>query len=357
MRAFRLLDWQRAPEFVEVPIPRPQHGEVLVRVTAAGLCRSDLTMIDAPATRFDYGLPFTLGHETSGYVHAVGPGVGLRPGTPVLVGGGPWCGDCAQCSQRADNYCERRTSGRGFGQDGGLAEFVSVAAHQTVSLTTLHPVDAAPLACAGVTAYHAVRRVLPKLVPGSSAVVIGVGGVGLYAIQLLRALSACEVIAADIDEARLAHARRLGAHHCVLTGANLGEQLRKAAGRPVEVVLDLAGTQQTIDAALDTVGVQGSVALVGAAGGVAQVGWGRTPVGCEVFIPLNGSLAELRQLVALAERTNLQSVIKSFPFAEIPAAYQELRAGKITGRAVVTTDPQPPTDAREPIAGRDRTTS
>ena len=201
MNAIRLTAWERPAELVDVPVPEPGPGEVLVRVSGAGLCHSDLHLMHWREGSMPYELPFTLGHEVAGTVAALGPGAdGIEPGEPVLVYG-PWgCGRCPACSVGAEHLCERpgRGRGAGLGRDGGLAEYLVVPSPRlTVPLDGLDPVAAAPLADAGLTPYHAVRRALGLLGPGATAVVIGAGGLGHVAVQLVKALSSARVVAVD----------------------------------------------------------------------------------------------------------------------------------------------------------------
>ncbi|HEY3486278.1 MAG TPA: alcohol dehydrogenase catalytic domain-containing protein, partial [Ilumatobacteraceae bacterium] len=162
MRALQLTGWQQPPEIREVPEPEPGPGQVVVRVGGAGACHSDLHIMDEfvdgmlPAV-----LPFTLGHENAGWVHALGAGVeGLEVGQPVAVYG-PWgCGRCHRCRQGLENYCERQAEvgppGGGLGLDGGMAKLLLVpSARSLVPLGDLDPAEAAPLTDAGLTPYHA----------------------------------------------------------------------------------------------------------------------------------------------------------------------------------------------------------
>ena len=204
-----------------------------MRVAGAGLCHSDLHLMRWPAGSLPYELPFTLGHEVSGTVAALGAGAdGLEPGEPVLVYG-PWgCGGCRACSIGAEHLCERAPSGRGagLGRDGGLAEYMVVPSPRlTVPLGGLDPVSAAPLADAGLTPYHAVRRALGLLRPGTSAIVIGVGGLGHVAVQLLKALSPARVVAVDRRDEALDLAAHSGAD-VALRGGGAG-RTRAAARR------------------------------------------------------------------------------------------------------------------------------
>src|SRR5215218_8897997 len=201
MRAIRLTAWEQPAQLVEVAEPEPGPGEVLVRVAGAGLCHSDLHLMHWRAGALPYELPFTLGHEVAGTVAALGPGAdSLEVGEPVLVYG-PWgCGRCRACSIGAEHLCDGggTARGAGLGRDGGLAEYMVVPSPRlTVPLDGLDPVAAAPLADAGLTPYHAIRRVVHTLGPGTSAIVIGVGGLGHVAVQLLKALSSVRVVAVD----------------------------------------------------------------------------------------------------------------------------------------------------------------
>src|SRR6516165_5365543 len=185
MRAVRLLRWQSEPELVAVPAPRPGPGEVLVKVEAAGLCHSDLHLMEWPAGTVPFALPFTLGHETAGTVVALGPGaVGASEGDRVVVYSRWGCGGCWHCLQGAENRCdlppeELAGNGGGVGRDGGLAEYMIVpSARYLVAIDDLDPAAAAPLTDAALTPYHALKRCTHQLRPGATAVVIGIGGIG-----------------------------------------------------------------------------------------------------------------------------------------------------------------------------------
>jgi propanol-preferring alcohol dehydrogenase len=211
MKALRLKAWKSEPVLDDVAIPEPGAGEVVVQVGAAGACHSDLhLMYDFEAGTLPWSPPFTLGHENAGWVHAVGAGVrGLEPGVPVAVVGAWGCGSCRRCLDGLETYCERPDlapvpgGGGGLGMDGGMAEYLLVpAARHVLPLPEgLEPVEAAPLTDAALTPYHAVRRSEAKLGPTATAVVIGVGGLGHMAVQILRATSGARVIAVDPRDA------------------------------------------------------------------------------------------------------------------------------------------------------------
>src|SRR4051794_34665867 len=270
MRAVRLTEWRKPPELCEVDEPSPGPGEVLLRVRGAGLCHSDLHLMHWPAGSLPYELPFTLGHEVAGTVAALGPGAnGVSIGDAVLVYG-PWgCGVCRRCSRGEEHLCERPTAARGcgLGRDGGLADYVVVPSPRLlVSLDGLDPVRAAPLADAGLTPYHAIRRALDTLDPGAAALVIGVGGLGHVAVQLLRALSGARIGVVDVRESALELARAAGADVALRSGDEVARRLREELG-PAALVVDCVGSDATLALAGELVAPGGHVSIIGMAGG------------------------------------------------------------------------------------------
>jgi propanol-preferring alcohol dehydrogenase len=336
MRAYRLLDWQR-PGFADVQTPAAGPGEVLVRVGGVGLCHSDLLFLESPPGVLPYEVPFTLGHEIAGWVEAAGEGVDdLSVGAAVAVACMSPCGSCRWCRRGADNYCVDNWRGRGFGRDGGLASHIVVRRGELVPLHSLDPRVAAPLTDAGATAYHAVQRVRPKLDADSTAVVIGVGGLGGYAVQWLKLQTPARVIAVEAREERLEAAREFGADEVLVAGDGLSRRLREAVGADgADAVLDFVGTDQTMNAALRNAATLGSVAIVGQGFGSAQLRWGGIAHDCDVFIPQGATLAELHEVVALAETGHVRIEVEQFAFDDVAAAYSALRAGTLNGRAVV----------------------
>jgi propanol-preferring alcohol dehydrogenase len=224
MRALRLVEWKHPAELTEVAEPEPGPGEVRVRIGGAGACHSDLHLMDDfEGGLLPWGPPFTLGHENAGWVESIGAGAtGVEIGEAVAVYG-PWgCGRCHRCAQGMENYCVHQAdgpAGGGLGLDGGMAEYLIVPdARLLVPIGDLHPADAAPLTDAGLTPYHAVKRSLPLLGPGSTAVVIGAGGLGHLAIQIVAASTPAQVIAVDRRVEALQLAEAVGADRSVLAG-------------------------------------------------------------------------------------------------------------------------------------------
>jgi propanol-preferring alcohol dehydrogenase len=337
MTAYRLVGWQRPAEFMEVEVPRPGPDEVLVRVAGVGLCHTDLLFLDVAPGAFPYELPFTLGHEIAGWAHQLGSDVDdIEVGDPFVVKSRASCGRCAHCLNGHDNYCTRYETGFGSGEDGGLAPFIAVPRRCLVALHRLDPRQAGPLADAGLTSYHAVKKARQKLLPGSTAVVIGAGGLGGYAVQYLRLLSPARVIAVDVAAHRLDMAQRLGASETLLSDPSAARTLTELTGGGAEAVFDFVGTDETMALALTAARTLGTVAVVGAGGGTARVSWESVPRECEVFIPMGGTLQDLHEVVELAETGAVHIENELFPFDQTVTAYDRLRRGDLAGRAVVT---------------------
>ena len=338
MRAYRLI----APStvaLVDVPKPEPGPGEALIRVGGAGVCHSDLHVIDAPDA-LGIRTPFTLGHETAGWIEALGPGTdGFDRGAAVAVYGIVGCGVCSACLAGRDNECRRvPPGGIGLGRDGGMAEHVVVPARQLVPIGDLDPVQAAPLTDAGLTPYHAIEVTRRGLRPGATCVVIGVGGLGHMAVQILAATTAVRIIAVDVREDALRLALTVGAEHAIPSNADTAAAIREIVGPPpggADVVLDFVGAQATVDIAGAVVTAGGDVAIVGLAGGALPVGYGTIAMEARVSVPFWGTRAELAEVVALARAGRIRAHVERFALADVERAYASLRRAELEGRAVV----------------------
>jgi propanol-preferring alcohol dehydrogenase len=317
---------------------------VLLRIAAAGACHSDLHVIEAREPR-PWPLPMTLGHENTGWIETLGAGVrGWEPGQPVAVYG-PWgCGRCRQCRLSAENNCERAAAlpyhGGGVGLDGGMAEFMLVPSDRLlIELGDLDPVLAAPLTDAGLTPYHAIKRALPLLVGGSTAVVIGIGGLGHLALQLLRALTPAYVIAVDSSPQKLDQAIRHGADATVQSGPGAAEEaLARTGPAGATYVLDLVGAETTVELAGRLSSRGGEVSIVGLGGAELGVGFRSVASDCTVVSPYWGSASELREVLALARAGRIEPEIERFALRDVASAYDRMRAGTIAGRAVIVPD-------------------
>ncbi len=310
MRGLQLVDWKHGPEFADVANPSPAPARCASASAAPGACHSDLhLMYDFEGGLLPWGPPFTLGHENAGWVDALGPGAsGFQVGDAVAVYG-PWgCGSCHRCVQGLENYCvhqaELDAAGGGLGTDGGMAEYMVVPdVRYLVPLGDLDPVEAAPLTDAALTPYHAIKRSLPLLVPGSTAVVIGSGGLGHMAVQILGALSPTRIVAVDREPNALAVARDVGAQETVLMGADAAEQIRRStAGIGADVVLDFVGVDETLRLGAAVARSLGHLTLVGIGGGTLPLGFFTVPYELSVATTYWGSIPELFEVIALAQR-------------------------------------------------------
>jgi D-arabinose 1-dehydrogenase-like Zn-dependent alcohol dehydrogenase len=324
--------------------PKPQGSEVLMRVTRSGVCHSDLHIWDG---YFDLGggkrfyvkergcvPPFTLGHEPFGVVEALGPKArGVNVGQKKLIY--PWigCGKCAVCKAGQDNYCVSGTRFLGVNRPGAYSTHVIVPdAKYLLDASGIDDSFAATLACSAVTAYSAANK-LPKIGKGDSLAVLGCGGLGLIGISILKARGVANIVGCDIDDAKLASARKLGAKKIVNTRSP--DALRELQG--IAAAVDFVGSPATAGLGIAALRKGGRYVICGLYGGelvhplppIAQRAIGI--VGSYV-----GSLQELKEVVALAKQRKLRpSPITTRPANEANAALEDLKAGKVLGRVVL----------------------
>ncbi len=343
MRALQLTSWKHDAELRDVAEPEPAAGQVVIKVGGAGACHSDLHLMhDFEPGMLPWGPPFTLGHENAGWVEALGPGVeGLAIGDPVAVYG-PWgCGRCERCRSGLENYCDRQAqlgaAGGGLGYDGGMAALMLVPnARWLVPLGDLDPAMAAPLTDAALTPYHAIKRSLSLLGPGSTAVVIGIGGLGHMAVQILRALCPARIVAVDERSAALDTAIRLGADDGLLAGDDPAAAVaRLTDGRGADVVIDLVGSDATLALGASIARPLGHLTIVGIGGGTLPMSF--FGIGYEVSVATTywGSLPELMEVIALAADGRITAHVERFSLADASKAYAAMAEGALEGRAVV----------------------
>jgi len=340
MKAVKFMGPRDVRILHDVEKPIPKGDEVLLKIAAAGVCHSDLHIIDGSIP-----IPpgFTLGHENAGWVEEVGDGVsGYEKGDAVLVYG-PWgCGHCKPCQQSIENYCDHqseRAFGGGLGIDGGMAEYLLVPSSRLlVPIHDLDPTLAAPLTDAALTPYSAIRASLEKLTGDEYVVVIGIGGLGHMALQILSAVCASTVIACDISEDRLAYAKQHGAAHAINTkDADAAEQITKITGiKKAKVVLDLVGNDATVKLGAAVVGLNGDLTIVGLGGAhLDYQAMGVVPFGVNLKNPYWGSRTELMEVVGLARQGKLRIDVEKFGLDDAVEVYDRLEHGRIKGRAVL----------------------
>ncbi|MEV4318070.1 NAD(P)-dependent alcohol dehydrogenase [Actinocrispum sp. NPDC049592] len=341
--ALRLTAWGAPPRLVDLEVPVPRDTEVLIRVEAAGICQSDLHVLDAAADHLPYPVPFTLGHEVAGHVAAAGPAAtGIAVGERFAVYG-PWgCGQCGRCAIGHDNYCDRRGSlswsGAGLGRDGGMAEHMLVPDRRyLVPIGDLDAAQAAPLTDAGLTPYHAIAALTGKLREGTTVAVIGVGGLGHLAIQILKAITPSRVLAVDVRDDALELAHRSGADLTTLTRPDSGKVLRAATeGTGVDAVFDFVGNDETLALGARALRAGGDLVRVGSGGGQLTITKpGPLPQGGTLSLPFWGTQPELHAVIALARTGRLRVETELFPLSAAHSALDRLRAGRIRGRAVL----------------------
>ena len=337
MKAAVMREYHQPLELVELPAPKISHPtDVLVRIGAAGVCATDLHAIEGLMGAAGVTLPRVLGHENAGWVEEVGAGVTtLARGDAVLVYPPHSCGLCVPCRRGNDMHCIHHEF-TGLSVDGGFAEYLRVSERSLLRLPDgAEPAAIAPHADAGLTAYHAVRRMAPLALPGTTAVVIGVGGVGHIALQLLRELGSSSTIAVDTDARRRSLASELGAGD-VLEGAGSVDAVRElTGGRGADLVFDFVGTDQSHADSLAMLARGGSYSVIGYGGTIAVPSGALIGNEHAVIGNLVGSWIDLWELMQLHAAGRLVLKTEVHPLDSINEVLARLRDGEVTGRAVL----------------------
>jgi D-arabinose 1-dehydrogenase-like Zn-dependent alcohol dehydrogenase len=342
MRAVRLFEFDRPPRLVEVDEPKISGPlDVIVRIAGAGVCRTDLHLVEGV---FKDGmgdkLPFTLGHENAGWVEEIGSGVpNLAKGDPVILHPQPSCGLCRNCRVGNDMHCTGGSFFPGFdGTDGGYAEFLKTNVRSVIKLAPgTDPASLAPFADAGITAYHAVKKQLSRIAPGTNAVVLGVGGLGHFGLQILKALSPARVIALDTNAARLEFARSLGADEAFHSALDGGvNAVREATdGQGADIIFDYVGEHGTPDT---------SMKMLKRGGTYSQIGYGGQLTVRTVDLLLGefnivgnivGTYNDLAELMELNRQGKVRITAQQFPLEDAAEVLHKLDQGQIEGRAVL----------------------
>lgn len=341
MRAAALTGYN-AFEVIDLPDPAiTGPTDVVVRVTGAGVCGSDVHLAEGALAHIigDLDFPFVLGHENGGYVEAVGDGVTtLAPGDPVLLHPHISCGLCRPCRRGEETFCLDLRFPGVDGTPGGYAEYLKTDVRAAIRLPDgTDPAPLSALSDAGLTAYHAVRKMVGALPPDGTAVVVGIGGVGYFALQLLRAFSPARLVAVDVDPAKLDGAPALGADLAVPSGPGAADAIMElTGGRGADLVVDCVGVRGTPELALGVLGRGGRLSVVGAGDGeVCCATPDMTFRELAVEASLVGTLGELTELVDLTLRGRVSLIHSYYDLADAGAAVEDLRAGRVEGRAVL----------------------
>jgi len=330
MRAALLQEAGRPLLLCDVPVPALTAGQLLVRLDACGICHTDLHVQGggSPAHR-----PLILGHEGIGRVADIAPGVdGWRLGDRIGV---PWlhdtCGHCRECLSGAESFCQAQRA-HGYNVDGAFAEYVAVDARYAVRLPeTIDPIEAAPLMCAGVTAYGAVRTARIGL--GSVCAIFGCGGLGLFAVQLAVRAGAT-VVALDIAPSKLDRARELGAHHAVLVDDETIGRLKALGG--VSAAINFAPTDATWPIMLAAIRPRGVIVAAAMVAKPVQVSqeWlaatGVTITGTSV-----GTRLEMEELMRLHADRPILSETQTLALSGVNEGLERLSRGEVAGRLVI----------------------
>jgi NAD+-dependent secondary alcohol dehydrogenase Adh1 len=339
MRAVRLHEYDKRPTVDEIAEPQiTGPNDVIVKIGGAGLCRTDLHLVEGQwAEKTGTPLPFTLGHENAGWVHEVGSAVEhLSPGDTVILHPQATCGLCRACRAGDDMHCGNSFF-PGLNTDGGMADYLRTGVRAVVKIDPkLQPADVAALADAGLTAYHAVRKTVPLLYPGTKAVLIGAGGLGHIGIQALRALTPAEIVVVDRSEGALALAKSIGAHYTVLAdGSHVQQVLDLTDGNGAEVVIDFVGERGA---------EHDGVAMLRRAGSYFVIGYGgaiNVPTIDIISTEINfvgnlvGTFNDLDELMTLAAQGQVKLHTQSYPLDAVNDAMDDLDAGRLRGRGIL----------------------
>ena len=347
MKAARLHEYDgsipadslKVEEVEEPKIENPL--EVIVRVGAAGLCRTDIHVIEgqwAPIQDPDNALlPYVLGHENAGWVEEVGSGVtNVEVGDTVILHPLMTCGLCRACRAGDDMHCEQGEF-PGLSRDGGFADLMKTNARAVVKLDPiLEPKDIAALADAGLTAYHAVRKAVPMLYPGTKAVVIGAGGLGHIGIQCLKALTPAEVIVTDPSEEALALARDWGADQTVkVEEGYVDTVLEMTDGQGAEVVFDYVGERGAEEDAWKMTRQAGYHFVIGYGGTINVPAIDVISTERHITGNLVGTYNDLAELMNLTARGLVTLHTSTYPLDAVNDAIQDLNSGKLQGRGIL----------------------
>ncbi|MEU9690938.1 NAD(P)-dependent alcohol dehydrogenase [Amycolatopsis japonica] len=339
MKAIQVIGYHEKLQLTEVAEPEPTGPyDVIVRIGGAGVCRTDLHILEGQwAEKSGVTLPYTIGHENAGWVHAVGGAVtNVTEGDKVIVHPLITCGLCRACRSGDDVHCAQ-SQFPGIDTAGGYAEYLKTSARSVVKIDdTLEPADVAALADAGLTAYHAAAKAARRLRPGDRCVVIGAGGLGHIGIQVLKALTAAELVVVDRNPDAVDLAVTIGADYGVI-----------ADGTQIEQVLDLTGGEGA-ETVIDFVGEGGAtkdgLAMLRRAGDYHVVGYGENidvptidVISTEINLIGNlvGSYTDLCELMVLAAQGRVKLHTARYPLDEFQTALDDLDAGRIRGRAIL----------------------
>ena len=347
MKAARITSPHQPLEIMEIETPKPKDVEVVVKVKAVGVCHSDLHLWEGgydtgdgfmKVTDRGVKFPVTPGHEIVGTVTEIGSAVqGISVGDNVLVY--PWigCGICSACRIGNDNICDTPRS-LGVFQNGGYAEYVLVPHFKFLANISGIDLDAATsLACSGLTAYTAIKKSNANSL--HSMVIFGTGGLGLMGVQIARAITNANIVCVDIDDAKLALAKELGADNVVNSKDPDAAQkiISLCNGKGADCVIDFVNAPPTVKMGLAVLRKRGNMILVGLFGGSIDLSLVTIPLkSITIQGAYTGNYNDMLELIGLAKRGVINPTIsKRYSLSEANTALEDLKARKIIGRAVI----------------------
>jgi NAD+-dependent secondary alcohol dehydrogenase Adh1 len=339
MRAVRVHRYHEDPSIDDIGEPKLQGPlDVIVKIGGAGVCRTDLHIIEGQWDALQHPqLPYVIGHENAGWVHEVGEGVtNVAVGDTVILHPQPSCGLCLACRRGDDLHCENAFFPGLSDNDGGMAEYLRTTARACVKLDpSTRPADVAALADAGITAYHAVRKAVPLLPPGTTAVVQGAGGLGHIGIQCLTALTATRIVVVDRNPDALALARQIGADETVQADGDHVEAVKDLTGGGASVVLDFVAEQGAEMDAWNMTGPNGSLFVIGYGGELRIPTLDFVAGEKNVIGNIVGTYADLAELMVLAQAGKVTLHTQKYPLDQAVDALHDLDAGRVRGRAIL----------------------
>jgi NAD+-dependent secondary alcohol dehydrogenase Adh1 len=340
VKAVRVHDYKVDPSIDDIPEPELQGPlDVIIKIGGAGVCRTDLHIIDGDwAAIQDPTLPYVIGHENAGWVHAVGDAVtNVAVGDTVILHPQPSCGLCLPCRAGRDMQCTGDAFFPGLSNnDGGMAEYLRTTARACVKLNPdTNPADVAALADAGITAYHAVRKAVPLLWPGTSAVVIGAGGLGHIGVQALAALTATKIIVVDKNPDALELAQQIGADETVVADGNQVGEVQELTGGGATVVFDFVAEQGVELEAWQMTGPAGYQFVLGYGGQFQAPTLDFVAGEKNVIGNIVGTYNDLAELMVLAQAGKVTLHTKQYALESALDALHDLDAGKVRGRAIL----------------------
>ena len=337
MKAWRINELGKPPVMEEVPIPEPTFGEILIKMKGAGMCRTDLEVIDEGFITVPFEGPFTFGHENAGEVVKLGPGVDtVEVGQNVIVDTLHACGKCQYCLSGRDNFCEV-ASARGLKEDGGMAEYMIADAREVAPLGDLDPTEYVALADAGLSPYGAVQTAKPFIPNNGTAVVIGVGGLGFYCCQYLALTTSARVIVVNRSADKMAKMTDFGADELVVLDDNAYDKIMELTdGKGVDAVFDFVGRDNTLELAAQITKGLGLISILGLGGGTLPVSWTTVKPGVMVRLTQGGTITDLYEIMDLAKAGKITVQAQKYPFSKVLEALDDLRNGRVEGRAVIT---------------------